>query len=72
MTDYLSILSLVLGFSLLVALAVSAWLQRTVTKPILDVSDVAHQIMERRDFSLRATKTTDDEIGYLVDAFNEM
>ena len=71
-TDYLSILALVLGFSLLTALALSAWLQGTVTRPILDVSAVAHQVMERRDFSLRARKTSHDEVGYLVDTFNEM
>ena len=29
-------------------------------------------MIDRRDFSLRVARTTDDEIGYLVDAFNAM
>jgi len=36
------------------------------------VTAVARQVIERRDFSLRVDKTTHDEIGYLVDAFNGM
>lgn len=72
LADYLGILSIVMVLSMLAALLVSAWLQRGITKPIADITDVAHQVMEKRDFSLRVQKTTDDEIGYLVDAFNNM
>jgi len=72
LADYLGILAAVLALSLLVALLISAWLQATVTKPILAISDVARQVMEKRDFSLRVHKTTADEIGYLVDAINDM
>lgn len=70
--NYLGILGVVMALSLLVALLLSAWLQAAVTKPILAVADVARNVMEKRDFSLRVTKTTDDEIGVLVDAFNAM
>ncbi|HEX4986751.1 MAG TPA: ATP-binding protein [Burkholderiales bacterium] len=68
-------LGIVLGVSVL-ALAVSVlmsfWLQATVTRPILDVTGVARRVVEDRDFTLRAKKTTGDEIGFLVDAFNDM
>ena len=70
--DYLGILGLVLIASLAFALLLSAGLQRTITQPILAVTDVARRVIERRDFSLRVAKTTHDEIGYLVDAFNAM
>ncbi len=70
--DYLLILAGVLLASLAVAIALSAWLQRAVTRPIRSVSEVARRVMEQRDFSLRATRTSDDEVGYLVDAFNGM
>ena len=70
--DYLGILAVVLVASLLLALSLSAALQRAITRPILAVTDVARQVMERRDFSLRVTKTTHDEVGFLVDAFNAM
>lgn len=69
---YLAILAIVMALSLLVALLISAWMQTVLTKPILEVTDVARQVMDKRDFSLRARKTTQDEIGYLVDAFNDM
>jgi len=72
LADYLRIFGAVTAISLLVAWLISIWLQRVVTKPILDTAAVARQVMERRDFSLRATKTTEDEIGQLVDAFNGM
>ncbi|HWH49047.1 MAG TPA: ATP-binding protein [Burkholderiales bacterium] len=68
-------LAIVLGVSFLalgVSLVLSGWLQASVTRPILDVTGVARHVIERRDFSLRAKKTTQDEIGYLVDAFNDM
>ena len=70
--DYLGILGVVLVASLAFALLLSAGLQRAITRPILAVTDVARQVIERRDFSLRVAKTTHDEIGVLVDAFNAM
>jgi signal transduction histidine kinase/ActR/RegA family two-component response regulator len=70
--DSLTILGAVMLASFLIAALMSAWLQGRVTRPILDVTEVAKQVMERRDFTLRVGTTTDDEIGYLVRAFNDM
>ena len=70
--NYLTILGAVMALSLLGALLMTAWLQAVISEPILEVTQVARQVMTRRDFSLRARKTTQDEIGYLVDAFNDM
>jgi signal transduction histidine kinase len=70
--DYLGILAAVLIGSLAVAVLLSAALQRGITQPILALTDVAHGVMERRDFSLRVQKRSNDEVGYLVDAFNAM
>jgi signal transduction histidine kinase/CheY-like chemotaxis protein len=70
--DYLLILGGIMAVSLLVAALVSLWLQGSVTGPILAVTGVAQKIVRDRDFMLRAPRTTDDEIGTLVDAFNAM
>jgi signal transduction histidine kinase len=70
--DYLGILLLVMLAALAVAAVLSGWLQTAVTDPILDVAQVSKDVMEKRDYSLRARKTTSDEIGELVDAFNAM
>ncbi len=47
-------------------------LQQSVTGPVLSVTEVARRVVESRDFSLRAQKTSSDEIGFLVEAFNDM
>jgi signal transduction histidine kinase/ActR/RegA family two-component response regulator len=70
--DYLAILGGVLALSLAVAWLVSVWLQRAVTGPILNVADAARRVFERRDFSVRAEKRTEDEIGMLADTLNRM
>ena len=70
--DYLVILGSVLALSLAVAWVVSVWLQRAVTGPILNVAGAARQVFERRDFSVRAEKRTEDEIGMLADTLNRM
>lgn len=70
--DYLLILSGVLLLSLIVAAALTLRLERGVTEPVLAVSRVARKVIEQRDFTHRARKTTDDEIGLLVDSFNAM
>jgi len=70
--DYLFILAAVLAMSLLVAALLSGRMQGSVTRPILALTDAARKVVQTRDFSLRVPKTTDDEIGILVDAFNAM
>lgn len=69
---YSGILLAVTSLSLLIALLLSTWLQATITEPILGITRVAQQVIEKRDYTPRATQTTDDEIGYLVAAFNRM
>jgi signal transduction histidine kinase/ActR/RegA family two-component response regulator len=70
--NYALILGTVMAGSLALAGLISLWLQAAFTRPILDVTEVAREVMQRRDFSLRVRKTTSDEIGVLVDAFNDM
>jgi signal transduction histidine kinase len=72
MTAYLAILGTVMIVSLAIAVGMSIWLNRAVTRPIIAISDVARRISETRDYSLRAQKTTTDEVGNLVDGFNDM
>ncbi|HEU4618569.1 MAG TPA: ATP-binding protein [Gammaproteobacteria bacterium] len=69
---YVLILATVMLGSLLIAAVISFRLQRGISAPVLAVSAVARKVIEDRDFTLRAQKTTDDEIGVLVDSFNAM
>jgi PAS domain S-box-containing protein len=70
--DYVGILSLVLVVSLAAAALLSSHFQKTLTAPILDITEIAKRVMEHRDFSLRAQRKSDDEVGVLVTAFNTM
>jgi signal transduction histidine kinase len=70
--SYALILAAVMLGSLLLAGLISIWLQAGFIRPVLEVTAVAREVMQRRDFSLRVRKTTSDEIGVLVDAFNDM
>ena len=70
--DYVSIIGLVMIMSLAAAAALLARLQGTITAPILDVARVSREVVDKRDYSQRVRKTTEDEVGELVDAFNAM
>jgi signal transduction histidine kinase len=56
----------------IVALMLSSGLQRLISRPILDLTGAARAVSQSRDYSLRVTRRTDDELGELVDAFNGM
>jgi len=56
------------GIGLLIALR----MQRVVTKPVLALSNVMAAVRETGDFGKRAARESDDEIGGLVDSFNDM
>ncbi len=69
---YTGIVVVVLLGSLVVSTLVSTLMQRAITRPLLSVADVARGVTEQRDFSLRAQKVGNDEVGLMTDAFNQM
>jgi PAS domain S-box-containing protein len=69
---YASIFTLVLLASLLVAFILSGQFLRFLTDPILRLAETAHTIANHSDYSVRANKTCNDEVGVLTDAFNQM
>jgi signal transduction histidine kinase len=58
--------------SILLAYLLSRTLQRQISQPILDLTETARAISNQRDYSVRAVKASEDELGLLTDAFNEM
>lgn len=69
---YTIIVSAVLVVSILVALALARFLQRGISQPLLSLAETAKTISTRRDYSVRAIKFSNDEVGALTDAFNHM
>jgi PAS domain S-box-containing protein len=72
LTRFLEIDSLVLLASLAVAFLLSTRLQRVVSGPIRELANTALSVSTQEDYSIRATKRGDDEIGLLFDQFNSM
>ncbi|MEE8166672.1 MAG: PAS domain S-box protein, partial [Myxococcota bacterium] len=54
------------------AAGAAALLQRSISRPIRQLSDVADQVTRDEMHRGRATKLGDDEVGRLVDSFNGM
>jgi PAS domain S-box-containing protein len=65
------ILSLILGL-LIVSYLFAAILQRIISRPILKLAEISENISSKGDYSLRAEKKSEDEIGVLYDEFNTM
>lgn len=50
-----------------------AWaIRRSLTRSVRGLSSVAKAVHENHDFTIRATKSSGDELGLLTDAFNGM
>jgi signal transduction histidine kinase/CheY-like chemotaxis protein len=72
LVSYATILGAVLLASLVIAAFVASRLQESITRPLLAVTGVAREVMQRRDFTLRVPGNNKGEIGVLVAAFNDM
>jgi PAS domain S-box-containing protein len=69
---YGSITLLFIIISFLFAYFLSRRLQKSITTPILELAGTARTVSDKRDYSVRASKRSDDELGVLTDAFNHM
>lgn len=69
---YAGILVAVLCVSFLVAVLVSSKLERLISGPILRLAETARRIGSRSDYTLRAPKFAEDEVGEFTDSFNNM
>ncbi|SPE59120.1 putative Histidine kinase [Verrucomicrobia bacterium] len=70
--QYAVIITAVLLLTLVVALGLSERLQHFISEPILRLATAAKAVGQTEDYSIRVEKRNPDEIGVLIDGFNEM
>ncbi|HEX7901736.1 MAG TPA: ATP-binding protein [Planctomycetota bacterium] len=64
--------ALVLGAAGLAVLALSARLGRWITVPVLRLAEVVRSVSAKKDYSIRAEPHGRDELGLLIEGFNDM
>ena len=64
--------TLVLFFAFGVAILLSSYLQQFISEPIVDLTRVANHFVKTGDYTLRASKHSEDEVGRLIEIFNDM
>jgi two-component system sensor histidine kinase/response regulator len=69
---YLLFFGLIVVAVSLGAYAMAERLQRPIADPILRLAWTAKMVTGSRDYSIRAAKQSEDEVGILIDGFNEM
>ena len=72
MRRYIGIVCLILVLSQGLAWLLSASLQTTITRPLIDLAAVAERVSIDKDYALRAVRHKGGEIGILIDSFNHM
>ncbi len=70
--DYIIYSAVILSSGFLGVLLISALLQRLLVRPIMHLRNTIDSVSTGNDYSIRSEKAADDEIGYLVDGFNNM
>jgi PAS domain S-box-containing protein len=72
LTAYACIVGIIFVVALLAVLMLSGHLQKLVSDPILRLATVVRSVTVEKNYSLRATKESNDELGQLMEDFNEM
>lgn len=67
------IISILIGIAIAsIALFFASRLQTIISRPLIELTKIAKKVAENKDYSVRAEKFGEDEIGILVDSFNSM
>jgi len=69
---YVGIAAIIMLFVSVVAFLLSSTSQQVISEPISRLAQTARTISRERNYSIRAEKQSEDEIGDLIDGFNEM
>jgi len=70
--QYAGIGAIIFIISLCICYFISAKLQKVISEPILKLTEAMKGISDGKKYSVRVEKQNDDEIGILVEGFNDM
>ncbi len=62
----------VMALTVLMIWLLSVKIQKIISDPILKLTETAKHVSQKKDYSVRARNDSKDEIGTLVESFNEM
>ncbi len=73
-TEYLrtQIIALSIMLSVIAATLLAIFSTHTITRPIIALTDVAHQVVQEANFDLQMPLTTEDEVGVLASSLNQL
>lgn len=69
---YIQIAASVLVLTFIASLMLSLSIRNAIVRPVQELVDTARAVTTDRDYSARARKYSQDELGILTDAFNDM
>lgn len=64
--------ALIAALALAASVIVGIRLSKRITRPVLQLAETARQVSEHSDYHLRAPRAGRDEVGKLIDGFNDM
>lgn len=72
LASFLVIVSIIMIAALVIAYALSAKLQGPIANSVVRLAQTMRAVTEGKNYALRAEKQSSDEIGQLIDGFNDM
>jgi len=70
--SYLALAAFVVFMLIALAFYMASRIQKIVTEPVLDLFETMQAVSNKRDYTIRARKHANDELGQVSDGFNRM
>ena len=70
--DYLKLVCVLFAACSFLAFVIASVLQSIITRPLFKLSAAMKRVSDEKVYRIRAEKETNDEVGKLIDGFNEM